>query len=250
MPIVNDQVQEQKNKKNVFSYAASMTKFVLKSVFPSYALLQMNRTLGRVRKFYPNEWFSRQIRRNYVVSFLTFILLFGPIALGTLAIRGNREFTLRTGKAISALTQPNRNIAINAKVALLYVKSAINERKFGTVVYYTSVWILFVVLVSNLMVFYFHEIGSQTRKTIKILHKEGIIDREKSNPMVLWTPIGVLIELSGSAPKEVKLNERIWMALNIQVNDWEEDHNLRSLVFFKTSFKLKARYEYVLPRKG
>ena len=211
------------------------------SLFPSYVLLQMNRNLSKAYSFYDNPWLSSQVKRNWLVMIILSSLFLMPIGLGLMAIKGNRELQGRFNNVEKAFS--NREISKATQLLSFTFK----EKKFVLVLQVFGTLALFGLLLGNFIIMN-HSLVKDSKKLIKFFRNEGIINKDNANPTVLFTPIGILVDISGSAPKEIALNERIWLGMNIQIKDWAEDPEKRSLVFFKTAFKLKARYDYFLPK--
>jgi hypothetical protein len=182
-----------------------------------------------------------QIKKNLILTLFVTFLVLAPISLGFLAIRGNDVFERRLDLLVSALHHHQ------FKDSYRYLLSAFSEKKFDLEIKLTLYLTLSGLLVSNYLV-YSYDLIYETKRLIVLLKNEGIVDRDSKNPFVLFTPVGVLMDVSGSAPKEIVANERIWIAMNVKLkNDWAEDPERRSLVFFKTAFDLKNVYKYDLP---
>jgi hypothetical protein len=80
-----------------------------------------------------------------------------------------------------------------------------------------------------------------------LLISNGVRRKEDDENMVaFYTPMGVLVDITGSMPTDIVHNDRIWSSLNIKINkrDWLNDPSKRSLVFFKTDYELKNAYMY------
>jgi hypothetical protein len=230
---------ENQKKKNGFVIFFKILKMGLKLLFPSYVLLQINRNLAKSHRFYENDYFPKQIKRNLVVTLLLSLLFLGPIGLGLMAVKGNKEFQGRLSTARKVFTY--KEVSKSSQ----YISLALKESKFVFELKFFGSFALFGLLLGNFIILN-HSMIKDSKKLIKFLKNEGIINKENSNPTVLFTQIGVLIDISGSAPKEIASNERIWLGMNIQIKDWAEDPDKRSLVFFKTAFKLKPKYNYFL----
>jgi hypothetical protein len=239
----NNNTLESEKKEHAIFGIYNFLKLTFKILFPANALIQINRALSKCIRMYPDPWFTRQIRLNFLVMFFVTGLFLGPMILGTMAIRGNKDFNSRLSRANSALSRHEFKLGYQSYV------SALNEKKFDTELKFALILSLCGLAVGNFLIYQIHELKNETNRLIKILKNEGVIQKENNNPLVLYTPIGILIDISGSAPKEIAANERIWLAMNIQVKDkdWAEDPNKRSLVFFKTAFKLDKVYKYDLP---
>lgn len=235
----NSLTSADQKRKNGFVTVFKIVKIGLKLLFPSYVLVQMNRNMGRAYRFYKNDWFPQQIKRNWLITIILSSLFLSPIGLGLMAIKGNKEFqnrfdSARKGMKIWEISKNTQHFSY-----------AFKEKKLDFEVKFFGSFALFGLLLGNFIVLN-HSLVKDSKKLIKFCKNEGIINKDNANPTVLYTPIGVLMDISGSAPKEIASNERIWLAMNIQIKDWAEDPDKRSLVFFKKTFKLKSRYDYFL----
>jgi hypothetical protein len=241
MEDIRSSLGDEQNKTNGFKTVLKIFKLVIKLLFPSYVLLQMNRNLGKAYSFYEDKWFVNQVKRNWIVTLMLTSIFLCPIGLGLMAIKGNHEFQNRF--AVSKRNLAAREISKGFQT----LSFALKEKMFVLELEFFGSFALFGLALGNIIIMN-HKLVKDSKRLIKFFKNEGIINKENSNPTVLFTPIGVLVDISGSAPKEIALNERIWLGMNIQIKDWAEDPEKRSLVFFKTAFKLKARYDYFLPK--
>lgn len=239
---MNAELQQEAKEIGLAQRTLKIIVFLFKVFFPAYILIQMNFALNKASKFYKNPWFGRQIRRNFIVILILSSLFLLPLIIGSKAIQGNKEFNKRLTVAKESLSKDIKRFIPNLKYALSEDIFLAEIKIFGGLT-------LFGMLFGNFIIFFAHDLIINSRKFAKILKNEGVINRENSHPLAVWTPIGVLVEISGSAPKEISLNERIWLAMNMEVKDWAENPDKRSLVFFKTSFKLQSRYDYQLPKE-
>jgi hypothetical protein len=231
---------EKDNSKNGIVIIFKIIKVGLKILFPSYVLLNMNRHLMRVNAFYKEDYFSSQIKKNWMVFIVLTSLFLGPIGLGFMAIKGNHDFQNRLDAAKKTLTFSNTSKGVDNLML------AFRERKFSIEFKFFGSLALFGLFVGNFCILN-HSMIKNSKLLIKFFKNEGIVNKDNLKPIVLFTPIGVLVDISGSSPKEIALNDRIWLGMNIKIKDWAEDPEKRSLVFFKTAFSLKSRYDYILP---
>ena len=216
--------------------------FLIRILFPWIELIRMNLLLSRINRFYNNSFFKMQKKKNMIISLITFFITYFPFLLGTLALKGNRAFNIRLSKAIDLLS----NFEVSSAVKIFSL--TFSDPVASTIIKTTFFIILPGLICSNLLIFGLNSIISDTNKFKKILKNEGIIRDEKDSGAVLFTPIGAFLDIAGSSAKEIQNNERIWLAMNIEVKDYAQNPEKRSELFFKSAFNLKSRYDYVFKK--
>jgi hypothetical protein len=219
----------------------SVISVIFGIIFPWVELIKMNMTLSRISKFYKSNFFKAQKRKNLLFVLVSTAITYLPGFLCLLALKGNRAFNLRAEKVIELVS----NFEISS--ALKIVELILSDKTFIFITKYTITSSLFGIIFSNLIIKFFHEIIVSTKKFKQILKKEGIID-ENSSSSILFTPIGAFLDITGSSAKEIQNNERIWLAMNIEVKDYAQNPDKRSELFFKSAFNLKSRYDYVFKK--
>lgn len=215
-------------------------KLILSFVFPWAELIKMNTLLKKVSSFYKNDFFINQKRKNLFVAILTVSITYLPLLLGFLALKGNRAFDLRTAKIMELLS----SFEISSAVKILSI--TITDPIFLLIIKFTFSVFLIGLLLSNLLIYGVNSIVSDTSKFRKILKKEGILSDDSGE--VLFTPVGAFLDISGSSAKEIQNNDRIWLAMNIEIKDYAQNPEKRSELFFKSAFNLKSRYDYVFKK--
>jgi hypothetical protein len=155
---------------------------------------------------------------------------------------GNKPFFYRIDK-ISELYE-NRKFSL----ILPAIKWAFSEKLFVVELKMTLFSVIGGILLANILIYIGHRLVYETKKFKKILIKEGTI-KEEDNSVVLFTPIGAFLDISGSSLKEIQSNQRIWLAMNIEVKEFSENPTKLSEVFFKSAFKLKSGYNYGIIKK-
>lgn len=230
--------EKEKNK----SALSVLFLYLLKILFPWSELLKMNSILKRVNSFFKNDFFLAQKKKNNLIILVTLLLTIIPGLIGYLAIVGNKTFSYRISKVIELYNA--HNYALAAKAA----QWAFTEKLFLIELKITAISIFGGILISNILIYLGHRIVFETKKFKKILEKEGVI-KENEASLVLFTPIGAFIDITGSSPKEIQTNDRIWLAMNIEIKDYAQNPDKRSELFFKSAFNLKSRYDYVFPKK-
>lgn len=232
---LNQSEKDSRNHKRFF-----FLKLILSFVFPWTELIKMNTLLKKVSSFYKNDFFINQKRKNLFVAILTVSITYLPLLLGFLALKGNRAFDLRTAKIMELLS--SFEISSAAKVLSITITDPI----FLLIIKFTFSVFLIGLLLSNLLIYGVNSIVSDTSKFRKILKKEGILSDDSGE--VLFTPVGAFLDISGSSAKEIQNNDRIWLAMNIEVKDYVPNPKKRSELFFKSAFNLKSRYDYVFKK--
>lgn len=215
----------------------SMLKWTLLYLFPVFKILSVNRLLGRINSFSPDPWYRRQQIHNLLAAVVASAPFLGSIAITyfddatTSRIAGN---VLRTKRHVQRL---------DFKQAYASMEKIYYDRATGEMVK-----ILFIGFVSSFslgfIVVRYHPLFVETRKLEANLRKLGVIDREDKHPLILATPLGMLVDITGRSPKEIAQSDAIWLPLNIRIKDHTPDPQKNSVVFFKRAFELKDRYIY------
>lgn len=128
----------------------------------------------------------------------------------------------------------------------------VSNRKYYTKVIFTrAAMVIGIGALIQLIVGYAFSFAHPQEEKNKMLRKllinNGVRRQEDdANMIAFYTPVGVLIDITGSMPTDIIHNDRIWASLNIKINkrDWLNDPKKRSLVFFKTDYELKSMYDY------
>lgn len=126
------------------------------------------------------------------------------------------------------------------------------DRKYYTKIILTRISLmiglgLILQLIGGYTFVYSHPQEEKNQMLRNLLVSNGVRRKEDdSNMVAFFTPMGVLVDITGSMPTDIVHNDRIWSSLNIKINkkDWLNDPSKRSLVFFKTDYELKPSYMY------
>src|SRR5690606_30026837 len=115
--------------------------------------------------------------------------------------------------------------------------------RFRIILYVSGAGLLVSIILGTIVIL-MHPLIKDSKKLYGMLQSNVGIDKQEKNRLVIATPLGFLIDITGNTAKEIKDNERIWMALNLRVTDWAEDPNQRAICFFKKAYSLKNSYTY------
>ena len=247
-------MEQNNEKKSIFQKIQRIISLTLYFLFPSVKLLAMNKRLKKADDILENKegWFKRQIRKNYILSIVFLI----PLAILPYKAYVHLDNDLNFHKRIYQASQTQDIIPkIENYYYSIFEKETdskeLKQAKFETQArFFASFIVLFISLTIQLLitvlVFVFHPIYVMTENL-----KDGLIEnagfkKEKilQNP-VLATPMGCLINVEGRKPQELIANTGLWNTLNIKVrNEFYQDEEKNSLVFFPKTFELKNKYIY------
>lgn len=222
---------------------------LIKKIFilllPAITLIKLNLLLSRCQKITKNEYFELQKKRNYIISGIISIPFLLGLLLSMIIIYKNDmmmnnliQFKMLISKGIIIEAFKKFYNAFFHIESLGYSIAAIKVLSIGSVIS----MIMGFIVIKNM------EIISQTKLLENLLKRNGIIEKDE-NRIVLATPVGFLIDITGSSAKELMYNERIWMALNIKIKDYIEDPNKRSVVFYQKAYELQNKYIYAFNQK-
>jgi hypothetical protein len=219
----------------------TMIKSVTLALFPGIRLLRINKGLKRVSTFYKHEWFAKQRRRNLVVSLLVSLPIILTSMFSLLVALKAKFFWANLGRSQSALMKMEIGRAFDY-LGLAFSNTDSSER-LHIIFMLLGVGIV-VSFILGMIVMMTHPLIKESKKLYAMLQRNGVIDKNDKHRLVLATPLGFLIDITGNTAKELKDNERIWMALNLRVTDWSEDPHQRAICFFKKAYELKPSYMY------
>lgn len=234
--------QEEKKK----SFLWSITKTIIMALFPAIKFFRVNQKLKYSNKLYKHNWFKRQIRLNRILSFLVSIPFLIAISITALSIYSADPFwqTMEKAKNQISTGQISRSFE-TAKIAFHATrdnKPSLSER-VSLMSKFLLVGVGFSFIFGSIIILN-HPLLKDTQVFYKMAQKNGYIDKDDNHRMVLVTPVGILMDITGSTAKEIKEAERIWQALNISIKTWEEDPEKRSICFFLKAYNLKSKYMY------
>lgn len=212
-------------------------------LFPGFQLLKINSLLKKSNRIYKHPWFAKQRLRNLIVSFLVSSPIFFTGLIGGIVVYKDPELFKNLKQSQEYAMKFEIGKAWDKGVYAVSNDKTVDRMK--TVTKAILVGALMSFILGTLVVFN-HSSIQESKVLYDMLQRNGIIERDDKSRTVLATPLGFLIDITGNTAKEVKDNERIWMALNQRVTDWAEDADKRALVFFKKSYQLKDKYIYDL----
>lgn len=219
----------------------TMIKSITLALFPGIRLLKINKGLKRASTFYKHDWFARQRLRNLLISLLVSLPIILTSIFSFLVALKAKYFWAYLSQSQSALMK----MEIGKSFSLLstaFTHSDSSERLHIMVMLLgAGIAISFLL---GMIVMITHPLIKESKKLYEMLQRNGVIEKGDKHRLVLATPLGFLIDITGNTAKEVKDNERIWMALNLRVTDWAEDPNQRAICFFKKAYELKPSYMY------
>lgn len=233
--------QEVINQEEKPSLVWSLIKKFMLALFPGIRLLKINQGLKRVNKFYKHEWFDKQRKRNLLVSILVSLPFLLALAFCSLVILKAEVFMGNIGYAQKAL------FSLEISKFFEYVQKAFGHQdtleRLGVISTVMGIGLV-ISFILGTIVMLSHPLIRETKKLYQMLQRNGVIEKNDSSRLVLATPLGFLIDITGNTAKEIKESERIWMALNQRITDWAEDPNQRAICFFKKAYNLKTKYNY------
>lgn len=233
--------QETLNQEAKPSLVWSLFKQFMLALFPGIRLLKINQGLKRVNKFYKHEWFDKQRKRNLLVSilvslpfilalaFCSLVILKAEVFMGNIGYAQKALFSMEISKFFEYLTKAFSHQDTAERMGIIF-----KVLGFGLVISF----------ILGTIVMLSHPLIRETKKLYQMLQRNGVIEKNDSSRLVLATPLGFLIDITGNTAKEIKESERIWMALNQRITDWAEDPNQRAICFFKKAYNLKTKYNY------
>lgn len=214
-------------------------KFVFLSLFPGVKFIAMNKTIKK-GKFSEDPWIRRQLWRNRIISLILTLPLFIATASTVKILSKDRALKIGYERTV--------RLAKKMEISKAYkeISKVLNYRDTKRRIEVSSKLMGYCFLFSfffGWVFIYFHPIINETKKLTKILIQNSIIE-EKGN-LVLATPIGFLVKITGNTSAEnILKNDAIWRLMNSKVGDFIEDSRDRSIVFFLKHYELKKEYLY------
>lgn len=227
-----------KKKSLVIRFIKSITLIL----FPGIRLLKINTQLKRINKMYNHSWFLRQRIRNTIVS----IVVSSPFILAMLLSLRIAQKAENFWKNLDLFWLNLKAFEISKALGQFkqtFFKDEDFLERFNLILSIGGTGIILTVVLGSI-VLYLHPLINDTKKLYILLQKNGIIDKEDNSRLVLSTPLGFLIDITGFNPREIKDSDRIWTSMNLRINDWAQDENQMSIVFFKKAYQLKPKYIY------
>lgn len=243
-------INNQENNPPKPSLLWKITKYLLSTLFPFFKMLWLNKQLKLaertlIHELYdkeknyarPYDWFPRQRKKNLILSFVSVLPILFSLLISYKTLSTNPDLMkvynstkvkfYKKPKIVYDLKQVDKTINedINLSVNMILISLGFS-------------------FISGMIIVYLHPVITETKKLRNQLIQAGLIKKEEQS-VVLATPVGFLIDITGNIPAEIAKNDRIWIPLNVLVNkDWAENPEKRSLVFFKKTYELKKGADY------
>lgn len=242
---------EEKKKISLISKLFSFIGYFFIFLFPSFKLLSLNKFLSKGYAVEKDKWFLKQKQRNIILSILFIIpLIFTFYKSYNILVNDANVFS-RIGiiyESEISLFNKIKNYG-NVIVILKDDSLLLKEQKFETQArILASVFVFTIGILTQLfiaiLITKFHPLITETNKLKKLLIGPIISKENENKNIVFATPIGFLIDITGSSPDDVVRQKSIWDALNLTVRDYSRDSSQRSLVFFRKEFELQENYLY------
>lgn len=219
----------------------SLIKSFVLVLFPGIRLLKINQGLKRANSFYKHEWFKKQRLRNTLVSLgVSFPLIISSIFSFLVAYKAEKLWSY-LGAAQTALFK--FELGKFGDLLMHGLMAPDSLERFKVILHVSGAGLITSIILGTFVILT-HPLIRDSKKLYGMLQRNGVIDKDEKGRLVIATPLGFLIDITGNTAKEIKDNERIWMALNLRVTDWAEDPHQRAICFFKKAYNLKTSYHY------
>jgi hypothetical protein len=222
------------------SFIWKLIKNVIIFLFPGLYFLKINSLMKSADRINPHPWFKKQRQRNLIESLVSSSPFLISVVIFSRMIYVNNEFWRNLMLSKAAFLSIDIGKAINKLVIAFSNDYSQGMFQLGGTILFIGAFLSFIL---GAILIYKHPIIQETNKLKKMLERNGVFEKDDKR-IALATPLGFLIDITGSTGREMKENERIWMPLNQKVTDWVEDPHQRSLCFFKKAFPLKKEYIY------
>lgn len=210
-------------------------------MFPVFSMMRLNSQLKKAQKIYKHSWFTRQRIKNFFIGFVATTPFLLTLALMSVLLYKDPNFLPKLSEGQSLILDLSPIKAYDAFYTAFTHPETTKRMQTGFPLVVVG---FFTTLILGTFVRYKHPLIEKTKQLYKDLQRSGVIEKEEKNRLVLYTPLGCLVDVKGSTPKAVKEDVRIWTGLNIKVKDFSEDPDKISLVFFKKTYELKNKYIY------
>lgn len=243
---------EEAKKKGIITKFIGFIWGIFILLIPAIRLLSYNKHLKHCSRIVKNEvWFSQQRSRNYILSIVLMLPLAFCLYRGVNIVSNDLALTHR-------MTALERGVNPGNFVSNYIASISETERDSFTTrqekIDSKSRLLAFLLLlgfggsfslVMGLMVLFFHPTTYNSKILKKLLIQNGAIHKDDADKAIVFaTPIGFLVDIVGTAPRELASMDRIWAGLNIRIKDWIEDPKKRTTVFFRKSYELQDTYMY------
>ena len=228
--------QTSPNNQSQISVIFAILRFLIESIFPSLLLIKAHGIVSKA-SWAKNPWFKQQKAQCVKVA----LLLLVPSGISLYAAKATLDEFQIMPKLVKAQNLAKAKQAKKFLAELTTIPSQIPLKETGK-----SLAVIFAVpFLLSLYIRTQNEILVKTRRLQKILKENGFW-REGKTGLAVYTPIGIVLDVTGRNPKDIIHDTSIWYALNIAIEerDWEEKPGQRSIVMFKNAFVLQSEYIY------
>jgi hypothetical protein len=223
-------------------------------VFPIVKVFSLNSLLKRAKNIQIEDenkkWFRLQSLYNYFWG----ILFTLPFLIGIIWAKNKIEKDYRLFERIETVKQTEgvfNKIKKSYYVYYISESDSVEEkrRKVFTQTNVAAVGIILLFFTGIQFLFsaafvHLHPILMDSKELRKYLIQNGILKTEDKDKIVLATPLGCMIDISGHSKFEVERLDNLWAVLDIKVKGSLEDKKKRTVVFFLKQYELKDKYIY------
>jgi len=214
--------------------------FILQLIFPSLILLKVNSLVAKA-SFTKDPWFKAQSARGFKTALLLLVPSFVALFYAKTIIIADQGSYNRIFERASVDYKHKQ-----FKKALKDVTQGFDELPLKSI----GLKVFLALLVPSTISVYLRSTNTILRgtKTLRKILSQNNFGQNGEIGVAVYYPVGVLIDITGHSPKDVLTHKYLWTALNIQIDeqDWHEDPQKRSVVFFKKNFVLAQEYRYNL----
>lgn len=223
------------NKPNFYISAIKLFFIIL---FPSFLIFRIQRQVSKAA-WVGDPWFKKQSQKSIKLFFL--LLIPSLISLAGIAFSAKMSFPGTLAKLERAHELYKKSQYKKAKDQLSFGAELENAKNFFL---YSGLSLL-----PSFFAFALIQTSSSLLRNQRLLQKVLKDQRfwgEQKPRLAVFTPVGVLIDVTGHAPKDLAYQDAIWNSLNMTIdkNDFLDQPDQRSLVFFRPVFTLKDKYEF------
>jgi hypothetical protein len=223
-------------KSNQLAILFSAFRFLLECLFPSLLILKVRNLVSKAA-WGKDDWFQKQLNQCGKLM----VLLLIPSLLSMVAAKQSFDELSITPKIEKSFAQFKKKQFKKSWDELHTAGKAFPladaSKKLALIFMFPLLISLYIRTQNDILV--------KTKRLNKVLLNNGFWKEGKSG-LAVYTPIGIVLDVTGRSPKDIVHDTSIWYALNISVEttDWEEKPGQRSIVMFKKAFVLQAEYIY------
>lgn len=213
-------------------------KLLLSILFPSFIIWRTQNLVSKAA-WVDHPWFEAQKKKSLKLFFL--LLIPSIIAFAGIGISAKNTFSGTFSKLERTREYFKKNQFKKAKDQF---SLGVSLEELETFVINSSLFLIPCVFSFSLIHISSSLVRNQ-RRLIKVLAEHRFWGDQKPR-LAVYTPIGILLDVTGHAPKDLVFNKSIWYSLNMVIDekDFLDQPDQRSIVFFKHAFLLKDVYKY------